>query len=79
MTQSDSDDGPVTMKVSYEKPTELGDEELDVTMTAPESGYMNDEFLLVRSGDVIIAVSQNSVNTTPVDLSAVAKAYVESL
>lgn len=77
---TDTDGKSVSIKVTSKQVSGLGDQALDVHLGASVSGYVADEFLLVRTGDQIVAMNQDDASgSTLADLSTLIKPYVAAL
>jgi hypothetical protein len=76
----DIDGNDVTLKVTSSARQGLGDQALDVHVRASTSGYVSDEFLLVRKGDTIVAMDQDdAAGDSMADLATMAAPYVTAL
>jgi len=71
----DEDGSTLTMKVAATTPTALGDQELDVRVTST-SGTISNEFLMIRVGDTITALSHNPTGGSIIELSNLATPYI---
>jgi hypothetical protein len=71
----------VTMTTSLSNPPETvhGDQVVEIQQTASVSGWIKDDFLLVREGGTILAISQNAVGSTPSDLDSLALPYIAAV
>lgn len=77
---TDTDGKSVTLKVTTSSVSGLGDQALDIHIAATESGYVSDEFLLVRTGNTIVAMDQNdSAGSSMASLSTLIKPYLTAL
>lgn len=71
----DEDGSTLTMKVAATTPTALGDQELEVRVTST-SGTISNEFLMIRVGDTITALSHNPTGGSIIELSNLATPYI---
>jgi hypothetical protein len=71
--------GNVTLHASTSAPSGLGDQSLDIHLGASTSGYVADEFLLVRSGDQIVAMDDSNAGGSMVTLTSLVKPYLSAL
>lgn len=79
-TAQDVDGANVTLKVTSTTKQGLGDQALDIHVRASTSGYVSDEFLLVRKGDTIVAMDQDdAAGDSMGDLATLAAPYVAAL
>ena len=78
-TAQDINGANVTVKVTSTAKQGLGDQALDIHVNA-STGYVSDEFLLVRKGDTIVAMDQDdAADGSMGDLATLAAPYVAAL
>jgi hypothetical protein len=71
--------GNVTMTASSSAPSGLGDQAADIHLDATTSGYVEDEFLLVRTGNRIVAMDESNAGGGMAALTALAGPYLSAL
>lgn len=71
--------GNVTMTASSSAPSGLGDQAADIHLDATTSGYVEDEFLLVRTGNRIVAMDDSNAGGGMAALTSLAGPYLSAL
>lgn len=71
--------GNVTMTASSSAPSGLGDQTMDIHLGATASGYVEDEFLLARTGNRIVAMDDNNAGGGMATLTSLAEPYLSAL
>jgi hypothetical protein len=71
--------GNVTMTASSSAPSGLGDQAMDIHLNATTSGYVEDEFLLVRTGNRIVAMDDSNAGGGMATLTSLAGPYLSAL